>query len=202
MNKVILLDFWWVLCKEQTFLKNIKWVDINLQNKQLINKYFKSNNHQHQRQVNYSDMWGDIIKLFELKDTIEDIKTYHLQQIKNNINIDIMNYIKILSCRYDIILVTNIWQYVLEYILINLWYGNIFTHIIASSQIWYRKPEKEFFKRITDLINSYSEHIYLDDKNNNIKEAINNWIVNSFKFSLDNSNYKDFISLLNKNGYK
>lgn len=72
---------------------------------------------------------------------------------------------------------TNQEKYRLEYLRNTMGFSNDFDSVFCSSELGYKKPQKEFYERVLQTLNTNADEVlYFDDAEENIESAKELWI--------------------------
>lgn len=195
-RKLVILDVGWVIFHEKTpieyFSKDISKI-LELYKSEII-KIFQLYKIDSQIWViNDTTIFQKIWKIIKIdyKFLIQEYLIWVWAQVDK----EILNFISNNKNKYDFILATNTTELTIKYLSNRYLLNDIFIKIFASCYMWTRKPNIDYFQKLNEFIKNYKSHIYLDDKEKNIKCAEKLWI-NWKIFDLKYNTINDFISLI------
>ncbi len=197
IKKIIAFDFGGVICKERnpfSYLWGVK--KISSEQKIQLLTLFKTKGYDSQRWlINDFELWTEIKNIVDSSMSIEDMIKYHTNQVLDDVDTKIIELIRIISPKHDLVLATNTRKYLLQGYKDKLYIDRYFKYILASCELQTRKPEFKYFQKLKEILESYDEHIYIDDRQTNIYTA-SELSINSKLFNLNNQTIQDLQEIL------
>jgi len=117
-----------------------------------------------------SDFWKEFQKRLNLEMSQKEIQNIFLNSY--DINLDMLEYAKKLRKKHKLILLTNNYEDMFDFIKSKYKLEKYFDYLFSSSDVKDKKPNEKMYRRVLDKLKiKLQEIVFIDDKEKNIKGA-------------------------------